>query len=113
MKHTNVPKVLLDSANMSAMLLYIITSAVMFSYLTSEQYRRSSPTGCRKGPGRRDVPAVREHRAARGQRDGAVIDRADHSADPVSGGDGGIDPVHFGIMMTVNMEVGMCRRRWA
>src|ERR1700757_3975105 len=33
-----VPKVLLDSANMSAMLLYIITNAVMFSYLmTSEQ----------------------------------------------------------------------------
>src|SRR5437773_2328760 len=33
-----VPKVLLDSANMSAMLLYIITNAVMFSFLmTSEQ----------------------------------------------------------------------------
>jgi C4-dicarboxylate transporter DctM subunit len=33
-----VPKALLDSANMSAMLLYIITNAVMFSYLmTSEQ----------------------------------------------------------------------------
>src|SRR4029079_7237041 len=33
-----VPKILLDSANMSAMLLYIITNAVMFSYLlTSEQ----------------------------------------------------------------------------
>jgi C4-dicarboxylate transporter DctM subunit len=27
-----VPKVLLDSANMSAMLLYIITNAVMVSY---------------------------------------------------------------------------------
>ena len=35
---SRVPKVLLDSANMSAMLLYIITNAVMFSYLlTSEQ----------------------------------------------------------------------------
>src|SRR5437899_2138743 len=35
---SKVPKVLLDSANMSAMLLYIITNAVMFSYLmTSEQ----------------------------------------------------------------------------
>src|SRR5512138_844354 len=33
-----VPKVLLDSANMSAMLLYIITNAVLFSFLmTSEQ----------------------------------------------------------------------------
>src|SRR2546426_2757901 len=35
---SKVPTVLLDSANMSAMLLYIITNAVMFSYLmTSEQ----------------------------------------------------------------------------
>ena len=38
MSLAKVPKVLLDSANMSAMLLYIITNAVMFSYLmTSEQ----------------------------------------------------------------------------
>src|SRR5205814_3857975 len=35
---SRAPKILLDSANMSAMLLYIITNAVMFSYLmTSEQ----------------------------------------------------------------------------
>src|SRR5215204_6487901 len=34
----DVPKVLLASANMSAMLLYIITNAVMFSFLmTNEQ----------------------------------------------------------------------------
>ena len=32
-----VPKVLLDSANMSAMLLYIITNAVMFSYLMTSE----------------------------------------------------------------------------
>jgi C4-dicarboxylate transporter DctM subunit len=24
------------------------------------------------------------------------------------GGESGIDPVHFGIMMVVNMEVGLC-----
>ena len=42
---SRVPKVLLDSANMSAMLLYIITNAVMFSYLmTSEQH----PAGARR-----------------------------------------------------------------
>ena len=42
-----VPKVLLDSANMSAMLLYIITNAVMFSYLmTSSKFRRNSRHGC-------------------------------------------------------------------
>ena len=34
----DVPKVLLASANMSAMILYIITNAVLFSFLmTSEQ----------------------------------------------------------------------------
>src|SRR4029079_7264981 len=32
-----VPKVLLDAANMSAMLLYIITNAVMFSYLMTSE----------------------------------------------------------------------------
>ena len=38
MKLTDVPKVLLASANMSAMILYIITNAVLFSFLmTSEQ----------------------------------------------------------------------------
>ena len=34
---SKVPKVLLDSANMSAMLLYIITNAVMFSYLMTSE----------------------------------------------------------------------------
>ena len=38
MKLSDVPKVLLASANMSAMILYIITNAVLFSFLmTSEQ----------------------------------------------------------------------------
>jgi C4-dicarboxylate transporter DctM subunit len=38
LKLKQVPKVLLDSANMSAMLLYIITNAVLFSFLmTTEQ----------------------------------------------------------------------------
>ena len=38
MKLTDVPRVLLGSANMSAMILYIVTNAVLFSFLmTSEQ----------------------------------------------------------------------------
>jgi C4-dicarboxylate transporter, DctM subunit len=38
MKLKDVPRVLLSSANMSAMILYIITNAVLFSFLmTSEQ----------------------------------------------------------------------------
>src|SRR5204863_10222458 len=38
MKLSDVPRVLLGSANMSAMILYIVTNAVLFSFLmTSEQ----------------------------------------------------------------------------
>ena len=52
---SKVPKVLLDSANMSAMLLYIITNAVMFSYLmTSEQIPQElAGVDARQGPRRR------------------------------------------------------------
>ena len=37
MKLKDVPKVLLSSANMSAMLLYIITNAVLFSFLMTHE----------------------------------------------------------------------------
>ena len=85
----DVPRVLLGSANMSAMILYIVTNAVLFSFLmTSEQIPQQMiawVTGVGSDLDR--VPAVRQHPAAgRRQRDGAVVDRADHRADPVSGG---------------------------
>ena len=86
MKLADVPRVLLGSANMSAMILYIITNAVLFSFLmTSEQNSAGDDELDRRARRRVDrVPAVREHpAAARRQRDGAVIDRADHRADPV------------------------------
>jgi TRAP-type C4-dicarboxylate transport system permease large subunit len=42
----DVPRVLLSSANMSAMLLYIITNAVLFSFVLPTRTSRSSwPTG--------------------------------------------------------------------
>ena len=37
MQFKDVPKVLLDSANMSAMLLYIITNAVLFSFILTNE----------------------------------------------------------------------------
>src|SRR6185503_14753990 len=37
LKLSEVPKVLLDSANMSAMLLYIITNAILFSFLLTSE----------------------------------------------------------------------------
>ena len=85
-----VPKVLLDSANMSAMLLYIITNAVLFSFLmTSEQIPQANgAVDARPGLGRRRLPAGGQSAAAaRRQRHGAVVDRADHGAHPVSGRD--------------------------
>ena len=48
MKLPDVPKVLLASANMSAMILYIITNAVLFSFLmTSEQIPQAMTAGSR------------------------------------------------------------------
>ncbi|HTH78781.1 MAG TPA: TRAP transporter large permease subunit [Ramlibacter sp.] len=107
-----VPKVLLDSANMSAMLLYIITNAVMFSYLmTSENI-----------PQQLAVWMIDKHLGAVGFLlfVNVILLLAGNVMEPSSivlimapilfpvALKLGIDPIHFGIMMTVNMEVGMC-----
>jgi C4-dicarboxylate transporter DctM subunit len=107
-----VPRVLLDSANMSAMLLYIITNAVMFSYLmTSENIPQELAAWMldkHLGP------------VAFLLFVNVVLLLAGNVMEPSSivlimapilfpvALKLGIDPVHFGIMMTVNMEVGMC-----
>ena len=107
-----VPKVLLDSANMSAMLLYIITNAVMFSYLmTSEQIPQELAAWMLD----KDLGVVAFLLFVN-----VVLLLAGNVMEPSSivlimapilfpvAMKLGIDPVHFGIMMTVNMEVGMC-----
>jgi len=107
-----VPKVLLDSANMSAMLLYIITNAVMFSYLmTSEQIPQELAAWMLdKGLG---VVAfllfvnVILLLAGNVMEPSSIVLIMAPILFPVAM-KLGIDPVHFGIMMTVNMEVGMC-----
>jgi len=107
-----VPKVLLDSANMSAMLLYIITNAVMFSYLmTSENI-----------PQELAAWMLDKHLGATAfllfvnvilllagnvMEASSIVLIMAPILFPVAI-KLGIDPVHFGIMMTVNMEVGMC-----
>jgi len=104
--------VLLDSANMSAMLLYIITNAVMFSYLmTSENIPQAMASWMLdKGFGMIAFLLVVN----------VVLLLAGNVMEPSSivlifapilfpvAMKLGIDPVHFGIMMVVNMEVGMC-----
>ncbi len=107
-----VPKVLLDSANMSAMLLYIITNAVMFSYLmTSENIPQALAAWMlAKGLG---VIAfllfvnVILLLAGNVMEPSSIVLIMAPILFPVAM-KLGVDPVHFGIMMTVNMEVGMC-----
>ena len=107
-----VPKVLLDSANMSAMLLYIITNAVLFSFLmTSEQIPQSMADFLlTKGLG---VVAfllmvnVLLLLAGNVMEPSSIVLIMAPILFPVAM-KLGIDPVHFGILMVVNMEVGMC-----
>jgi C4-dicarboxylate transporter DctM subunit len=112
MSLAQVPKVLLDSANMSAMLLYIITNAVMFSYLmTSEQIPQELAAWMLdKGLG---VVVfllfvnVILLLAGNVMEPSSIVLIMAPILFPVAM-KLGIDPVHFGIIMVVNMEVGMC-----
>jgi C4-dicarboxylate transporter DctM subunit len=107
-----VPKVLLDSANMSAMLLYIITNAVLFSFLmTTEQIPQAMAAWMlEKGLG---VIAfllfvnVLLLLAGNVMEPSSIVLIMAPILFPVAM-KLGIDPVHFGIIMVVNMEVGMC-----
>jgi C4-dicarboxylate transporter DctM subunit len=86
----DVPRVLLNSANMSAMLLYIITNAVLFSFIMTNE-NIPQDTG-RLDAGQRSrhdrLPAGgQRHPAAGWQLHGTELDRADLRAYPVPGGD--------------------------
>jgi C4-dicarboxylate transporter DctM subunit len=107
-----VPKVLLDAANMSAMLLYIITNAVLFSFLmTSEQIPQAMAAWM---IGKHFSPWVFLLVV------NVVLLAAGNVMEPSSIllimapilfpiiTRLGVDPVHFGILMAVNMEVGLC-----
>jgi len=107
-----VPKVLLDSANMSAMLLYIITNAVMFSFLmTSEQIPQIMAAWMLdKGLGQVAFLLfvnVLLLLAGNVMEPSSIVLIMAPIMFPVAM-KLGIDPVHFGIVMTVNMEIGMC-----
>jgi len=112
MKLKDVPKVLLNSANMSAMLLYIITNAVMFSFiLTNENIPQELAAWMLdKGLGMvAFLLAVNVLLLLAGNfmEPSSIVLIFAPILFPVAM-KLGIDPVHFGIMMVVNMEVGMC-----
>jgi len=112
LKLSDVPKVLRDSANMSAMLLYIITNAVLFSFVLANE----------------NLP----HRLAEWLLDmhlgqtgfllvvNLILLLAGNFMEPSSiilimapiffpaAMSLGVNPIHFGILIDVNMEVGLC-----
>ena len=112
LKLVDVPAVLLKAASMSAMILYIITNAAVFSWLlTSEQIPQS----------------MAEWMTAQGFGTVAfllvtniVLLAAGNFMDPAAivlimapilfpmAAALGVHPVHLGILMAVNMEVGLC-----
>jgi C4-dicarboxylate transporter DctM subunit len=108
----DVPRVLLSSANMSAMLLYIITNAVLFSFLMTHENIPQEMANWMIGTG---VGVIGFLLIAN-----FLLLMAGNFMEPSSivlilapilfpiAMKLGIDPVHFGIMMVVNMEVGMC-----
>ena len=107
-----VPKVLLDSAAMSAMLLYIITNAVLFSFLmTSENIPQEMAAWIMdKGFGMLSfllVVNILLLLAGNVMEPSSIVLIMAPILFPVAM-TLGIDPVHFGIIMVVNMEVGMC-----
>ncbi|MBS1172886.1 MAG: dicarboxylate transporter, DctM subunit [Proteobacteria bacterium] len=108
----NVPKVLLDSANMSAMLLYIITNAVLFSFLMTHENIPQEMADWMLGKGLGVIAFllfanVLLLMAGNFMEPSSIVLILAPILFPVAM-KLGIDPVHFGIVMVVNMEVGMC-----
>ncbi len=112
LKFTDVPKVLLRASSLSAMILYIITNAAVFSWLlTSEQIPQSMAEWMTaQGFGQVAFLLVTN----------IVLLAAGNFMDPAAitlimapilfpmAAALGVHPVHLGILMAVNMEVGLC-----
>jgi C4-dicarboxylate transporter DctM subunit len=112
LKLRQVGKVLLDSASMSAMLLYIITNAILFSFLmTSENIPQEMAAWLTaQGLGKITfllVVNVILLVAGNFMEPSSIVLIMAPILFPVAVALG-IDPVHFGILIVVNMEVGMC-----
>jgi C4-dicarboxylate transporter DctM subunit len=112
LKLAQVGKVLLDSAAMSAMLLYIITNAVLFSFLmTSEQIPQAMASWL-TGQGLGVISFLLVVNillliAGNVMEPSSIVLIMAPILFPVAV-KLGIDPIHFGILIVVNMEVGMC-----
>ena len=108
----DVPRVLLASANMSAMLLYIITNAVMFSFILANENIPQALGSWIVGQGLGPISFLLACNvillvAGNFMEPSSIVLIFAPILFPVAMRLG-IDPVHFGIIMVVNMEVGMC-----
>jgi C4-dicarboxylate transporter DctM subunit len=108
----DVPKVLLNSANMAAMLLYIITNAVMFSFILANENIPQELAGWLLDMGLGKITFLLAVNilllmAGNFMEPSSIVLIFAPILFPVAM-TLGINPVHFGILMTVNMEVGMC-----
>ncbi len=108
----DVPKVLLNSANMSAMLLYIITNAVLFSFIMTNENIPQTLADWMLDKGLGQIAFLLAVNillllAGNVMEPSSIVLIFAPILFPVAI-KLGIDPVHFGIIMTVNMEVGMC-----
>jgi C4-dicarboxylate transporter DctM subunit len=107
-----VPKVLLDSANMSAMLLYIITNAVLFSFLMTYEGIPQAMADWIIGHQLGIVlfllfVNVLLLLAGNVMEPSSIVLILAPILFPVAV-KLGVNPIHFGILITVNMEIGMC-----
>jgi C4-dicarboxylate transporter DctM subunit len=112
MKLVDVPKVLRNAAAMSSMLLYIITNAVLFSFLlTSEQIPQSMAAWMTtQGFGVIAflfIVNIILLMAGNFMDPSAIVLIMAPILYPVAV-KLGVNPIHMGILMAVNMEVGMC-----
>ena len=109
---SDVPKVLLNSANMSAMLLYIITNAVLFSFLMTHENIPQAMADFMMGTGIGVIGFLIMANIlmlimGNFMEPSSIVLILAPILFPIAM-TLGIDPVHFGIIMVVNMEVGMC-----
>jgi C4-dicarboxylate transporter, DctM subunit len=112
MSFKRIPKVLLDSASMSAMLLYIITNAVLFSFLMTSENIPQAMADWMIAQGFGPVAFLLMVNillllAGNVMEPSSIILIMAPMLFPVAM-KLGIDPIHFGILIVVNMEVGMC-----
>jgi C4-dicarboxylate transporter DctM subunit len=112
MKLADVPRVLLGSASMSAMILYIITNAVLFSFLMTSEQIPQAITAWVTGAGIGWIEFLLFVNvlllvAGNVMEPTSIVLITAPILFPVAVGLG-IHPVHLGILMTVNMEIGMC-----